>query len=633
MFRKLAPALNWIAFAFLAGAAVGVLGALRIALDNSYFQESMRGLAGRVLEAGALRGAGLGLFIATGGLVLFAGAWPVCRLILRSARMATVGAWTAVPIVALLAVAAYKLNRDVFPSLLSAASLLGNAALVLVALLAWWLLVKWLSRRQDSLRAIAGNGLVMATMAGLLVLLVGLPMGLARSWKVEVDAQQPNVLIVLIDTLRADRLGSYGYHRDTSPHIDRVAGEGWRFDAAIAQASWTKPSVASMITGLYARQTSVSSGEWAQQGEQGAVLVETLAAEHLTLAERLASGGYETAAFGKNHHLLEELGFSQGYLSYQWLHPAGRSAFNRILNRFFPDSEKEFAADWINDHFVEWLDAKADRKFFAYLHHIDAHWPYASPPPFSGMFTEKPAPEDFNSGNFLPGMVSKLKEDSGATVNPETLRAMSDAYDETIRYIDDGLGRLFELLKSRGLYDNTLVIITADHGEEFMEHGLLGHGQSLYDELIRVPLIVKFPCPGPHCSPRVVTSQVELVDVFPTVMQVLGIEPPASLVGRSLAEEASARRSAFSEFKSRIALRTPEWKWIYDDQEDAGKLYNLSQDPRETIDLAADEPAVRELLSVRLLDFAATRASIGVRNAVVADEQMLENLEALGYVK
>jgi arylsulfatase A-like enzyme len=255
------------------------------------------------------------------------------------------------------------------------------------------------------------------------------------------------------------------------------------------------------------------------------------------------------------------------------------------------------------------------------------------------MFTEKPAPEDFNSGNFLPGMVSKLKEDSGATVNPETLRAMSDAYDETIRYIDDGLGRLFELLKSRGLYDNTLVIITADHGEEFMEHGLLGHGLSLYDEVIRVPLIVKFPCPGPHCSPRVVTSQVELVDVFPTVLQVLGIEPPASLVGRSLAEEASAPRAAFSEFKSnsefksQIALRTPEWKWIYDDQADAGELYNLSQDPRETVDLAADEPAVRELLSVRVLDFAATHASIGAGNAVVADEKMLENLEALGYVK
>ncbi len=639
--RKLAPALNWIVLAGLVGASVGALNAMRIASENSYFQESMRGLAGRVLETGALRGACLGLLTAAGGFVLFALAWPGSRLILRSSRMATVGAWTAVPIIALLAVAAYRLNLDVFPSLLSAASLLGNAVLVLVALLAWWLLVKWLARRQDSLRALAGNGVVMTTMAGLLVLLVGLPMGLARTWKVEVDARQPNVLIVLIDTLRADRLGSYGYRRDTSPHIDRVAGEGWRFDVAIAQASWTKPSVASMITGLYARQTSVSSGDWAEQNQEGTVLVETLAAEHLTLAEQLASHGYETAAFGKNHHLLVELGFSQGYLTYQWLHPAGRGALDRVLERFLPDADPQFAAEWINDRFVDWLDAKADRKFFAYLHHIDIHWPYESPPPFSGMFTEKPAPEDFNSGNFLKRMVSKLREDSSATVNPETLRAMNDAYDEGIRYVDDGLGRIFELLQRRGLYDDTLIIITADHGEEFMEHGLLGHGKSLYDEVIRVPLIVKFPCPGPHCSPRVVTSQVELVDVFPTVMQVLGIEPPTSLAGRSLAGEASASRAAFSEFKSnsglktQIALRTPEWKWIYDEQDDTGELYDLAQDPGEANDLATSEPALRELLSARVLDFAATHLKDDAVSAfaVKADERMLENLKALGYVQ
>lgn len=196
-FRKFAPALNWIVLAALVGASVGALNALRIASENSYFQESMRGLAGRVLETGALRGACLGLLTAAGGFVLFALAWPVSRLILRSSRMATVGAWTAVPIIALLAVAAYRLNLDVFPSLLSAASLLGNAVLVLVALLAWWLLVKWLARRQDSLRALAGNGVVMTTMAGLLVLLVGLPMGLASTWKVEVDARQPNVWRIL----------------------------------------------------------------------------------------------------------------------------------------------------------------------------------------------------------------------------------------------------------------------------------------------------------------------------------------------------------------------------------------------------------------------------------------------------
>ncbi len=276
---------------------------------------------------------------------------------------------------------------------------------MIAALVLWWLSVKWLARHQERLRVMAANGVATAVMAGLLALVVGLPIGLAQLWKVEVDAQKPNVLIVLIDALRADRLGIYGYQRDTSPNLDKLASQGWRFNAAIAQASWTKPSVASMITGLYVRQTSVSSGAWAQQGQQGAVLVQALAAQHLTLAEQLAAMGYETAAFGENHHLVPELGFSQGYLKYDWRQPVRIGPLRQIVKRFEP----EFVAEWINDRFIDWVDANSGRKFFAYLHHIDVHWPYKSPAPFSGMFTTKASPEDFNAAKFIPDTVARLK--------------------------------------------------------------------------------------------------------------------------------------------------------------------------------------------------------------------------------
>jgi glucan phosphoethanolaminetransferase (alkaline phosphatase superfamily) len=349
LLRKFAPALNWTAFTVLIGALAGVIGALRLASSNAYFQEPMRNLAGRVLELGALRGTWLGLLAALAGFLVFAIAWPIGRIVFRSARKATLGAAAAIPALALLGIVAYWLNLQVLPSFLSAASLLGNAALIIVALILWWLTVKRLARHDARLRVIAGSGTAMATMAALLVFVVGLPIALAMAWKVNVDAQNPNVLIVLIDALRADRLGAYGYHRDTSPNLDKLASEGIRFDAAIAQASWTKPSIASMLTGLYARQTSVSSSSWAEEGQEGAILVQTLAPRHVTLAEQLVSMGYETGAFGENHHLLPDLGFSQGYLRYEWKQPVRIAPLRQIVKRF----ESPFVADWINDRFFD----------------------------------------------------------------------------------------------------------------------------------------------------------------------------------------------------------------------------------------------------------------------------------------
>lgn len=629
--RRIMPALNWTAAMVLTGALAGLIGALRLASANDYFQEPMRNLAGRVIEIGALRGAGLGLVVAVAGLLVFVIAWPIGRMIFRSSRTATIGAAAAIPAMALLALVAFWVNVRFLPSFLTVASLLGNAALIIVALVVWWLAAKRFARHDARLRVIAGNGAALATMAVLLVLALGLPVALAQSWKVEPDPQKPNVLIVLIDTLRVDRLGVYGYPRDTSPNLDKLASEATRFDAAIAQASWTKPSMASLLTGLYARQTSVSSGTWAQEGQEGAVLVQQLAAKHVTLAEKLAAMGYETGAFGENHHLVPELGFAQGYLRYDWRQPVRLGPLREIARRF----ESRFIADWINDRLFGWLDAKEGKRFFAYLHHIDVHWPYESPAPFSGMFTTAPAPEDFNRSKFMPNTVERLREGGVGELNPATLRAMSDAYDEGIRYVDDRLGKVFDELRRRGVYDDTLIIVTADHGEEFLEHGLLGHGESLYDEVIRVPLIVKFPCPGPQCASRVVSAQVELVDVFPTVLGAVGAEAPANLVGRNLADPASGSRTAYSELTSRIALRTPQWKWIYDEQDDAGELYDLAQDPGEANDLATSEPALRELLSARVLDFAATHLKDDAVNAyaVEADERMLENLKALGYVK
>ncbi len=180
---------------------------------------------------------------------------------------------------------------------------------------------------------------------------------------------------------------------------------------------------------------------------------------------------------------MPELGFAQGYQTYDWLQPFRLSALAKINNRYRPEFAGNFVAERIDDHFLDWLESNADGRFFAYLHHINVHWPYRSPAPFSGMYMKSPPSEDFNVEKFMPNTNEKHLTGSGPRLSPETLRAMSDAYDEGIRYVDDSLGKMFAELARRGLYDNTLIIITADHGEEFMEHGLIGHGETLYDEV------------------------------------------------------------------------------------------------------------------------------------------------------
>jgi arylsulfatase A-like enzyme len=235
----------------------------------------------------------------------------------------------------------------------------------------------------------------------------------------------------------------------------------------------------------------------------------------------------------------------------------------------------------------------------------------------------------------MTSLTDALRTGELTTVDPGLLTAMSDAYDEGIRYVDDRLGEVLEALKQRGLYDNTLVIVTADHGEEFLEHGMLGHGESLYDEVIRVPLIVKFPCPGSHCGHRRIDSQVELVDIFPTLMQVADLEPGETLVGRSLLDPLAEGRNAYSEWEQSVSLRTPQWKLIYEQQEDSGELYHLTEDPGEKRNRFESDRVVVDLLTAHVLDFAATHRNLASAegSTVEADQGMLENLRALGYVQ
>ncbi len=315
-----------------------------------------------------------------------------------------------------------------------------------------------------------------------------------------------NVLVILIDALRPDHLGVYGYERPTSPTIDRLAAEGVLFESAFSQASWTKPSVPSLFTGLYPIEHRVFTGS--DEERPGRITSDVLAEKHTTIAEVFQAQGYRTAAFLDNAQLRDFLGFAQGFETYE-----------EDLGR----------AEAITSRFVDWLRELDEEPFFAYVHYLDPHWPYDPPAPYDQLFP-KPTGTSIDFGTLNWKHLERQIEDGRMIPNADDLAALQALYDGEIRYNDQAIGSLLDALREHDLLKSTLIVLTADHGEEFWEHGRLGHGRSLYDEVLHVPLILRLP----GGVPARIADQVELVDVMPTLLDLSGIPIPEDLSGKSL---------------------------------------------------------------------------------------------------
>ena len=322
-----------------------------------------------------------------------------------------------------------------------------------------------------------------------------------------IEEEHTNVIVILIDALRADQLGCYGYHRETTPNLDRFSKEAVTFKRATSQTSWTKPSIPSLFTSLYPSRHGVLEGS--SKDTKGHITSDILADSLLTLAEAFRGHGYSTVAFVHNAQLRGFLGFAQGFDLYQ---------------------DRAGDAEHINVEFENWLDQRTGGSFFAYLHYLDVHWPYQPPAPYDPMFGTYSSGIDFNTDEWKA--LRKDINNGRVNLSDEDLGKMVALYDGELRYLDDQLGSLFSDLRRRGLYTNSLVIVTADHGEEFLEHDKIGHGQSLYRELLWIPLMIKFP--GGKWHGREVEDMAGLIDVLPTLADYLGWEPPADTDGRSL---------------------------------------------------------------------------------------------------
>ena len=450
-------------------------------------------------------------------------------------------------------------------------------------------------------------------------------------------------VLVVIDTLRADHLGAYGYARPTSPRIDAFAGDATLFRNAVSPSPWTMPAVATLMTSLHpsvhgARYATSREGlEWSTDPSEIRA-ADALHPSRTTLAEILAGEGFATAAFVRGAYVSRAFGMAQG--------------FER-----FSDNDRPGIRFQI-EGLLDWLDAHGAERFFAYLHVLEVHAPYEATGPLLLDAFEWPAVDveavrpaiaeererylrtDFDPG--YSGPVTGSRENLEALgarprLSERDLRHLVALYDREIAYVDYWIGRLLDGLRERELYDDAVIVLTSDHGEEFLEHSGLEHGYSYFEEMLRVPLVVRVPSEG---TGRSVGQQVGLVDLLPTLLEALGLPPVAPVQGRSIlpllrGEDLPARPQLgeASMVVDLAALRTNEWKYVK--QKDTEALFDLRADPGETVNRCREEAASCRFLRRRFRalrrEGAALAAELPAAEPARPGEEDRERLRALGY--
>lgn len=431
---------------------------------------------------------------------------------------------------------------------------------------------------------------------------------------------RPDIILITIDTLRADRLGCYGYDRSTSPHIDRVAETGVLFEKAWSTANWTKPAMASLITSLDPLRHMVRRGTLRDGRREGAA-EEILDRGFITLAEALEGSGHRSFGFSSNPFLTLETGFGQGFDVFEQFDFADGSVVRDAVFRHIPAM-------------------KSSRPYFAWIHFVDPHEPYPPRDPEERSTAEK---EIGCSGECFEKRfhkrLARATRASDPAIRERALDRLQRLYDEQIRYTDELVG---ELLSRLPRADSALLIVTSDHGEQFLEHGELGHRQGMFEEEVAVPLILRFP--GRLSKGRRVSTPVSILDVGPTLLELAGSELPPSFTGRSLSEVAatggsSESRELFAECAApedrHIAVwREGRWKYMVHLSENWEKLFDLEIDPFETNDVAAEEPErlkrMRNQVWSRYEDYKERRKAAPTREI---DPELLEMLESLGYIE
>jgi arylsulfatase A-like enzyme len=421
---------------------------------------------------------------------------------------------------------------------------------------------------------------------------------------------KPNILWIVMDTVRADHLSCYGYYRDTTPNIDEIASEGILFENAISAAPWTPPSHASMFTGMFPSRHGMDAEHmWLDEDFQ-------------TVAEVLRLHGYRTFAYSNNPHIDPTRNLSQGFDTLEVTQGGKLKAGSQLTDLLKATEIKIIIQNYLlmddgarrtNEVVKKWIsDAhQEETPFFVFINYMEAHARYHPPESYAMPYL----PEDVNMAEamsvgkgLLPYITGRVEYDAE---DFEILRAL---YDGEISYLDFKMGQLFDYMEELKILDNTILIIAADHGENFGEHHLVQHAFCVYDTLLHVPLIIRYPASF-EAGIRV-DEQVQLTDIFPTLLDITGIDwnEKGLLQGRSLVKGGQESESAFaiaeyaiwiqeikklaedyrkfdiSKYARRLkTVRTEEFKYIWA-SDGRDELYNIRQDPGELDNIIEDEP-------------------------------------------
>jgi arylsulfatase A-like enzyme len=447
------------------------------------------------------------------------------------------------------------------------------------------------------------------------VALVAAPFAV-RAAKVERPAARrgaPNIVLISIDSLRADHLHAYGYARRTSPNLDALAAQGAVFETVISPTSWTLPAHMTLMTSLAPEEHGVITNRL------------RLARGIDTLPQRLQRSGYATAGFVSATYLDGLYGFSRGfdeYDDYTLLRVAGEKSRTAVTSQ----QVAQRAVAYLQKR----SGANDQHPFFLFLHFFDVHYDYNPPPPFAGMF-------DAGYSGRATGNVDSVHQ--GMPRND--LNHVVSLYDGEIAWVDWNIGKILASLRTLGLDDNTIVAITADHGEEFLEHGQAAHYKTLYDEVLRVPLVVRYPG---HVAPgRRVPGQVRLMDVAPTLLALAGLpvaHPRGGTEARSLSclltsplLRQAPKLPAFGDLRGEVAsVRTGDAKLIRNLRTNKEEFYDLDHDPGERKNIDAVNPRERDELRIILNRWRSSATTSASNPADLEDEEKAA-LKSLGYMQ
>jgi arylsulfatase A-like enzyme len=428
------------------------------------------------------------------------------------------------------------------------------------------------------------------------------------------DARPRGAILIVVDTLRADHLGVYGYEQPTSPEIDAWAARGVVFERAFSTSPWTMPSFGSLLTGALPSRHAAGRRLRESGWKQTTRLDRSLA----TLPEALRADGVVTGAIMNNAWLPPAVGMNRGFDSYDFKPPT--------------DSFERGASQSV-DEALAWIDRQGDSRFFLMLHILDPHMTYDAPPPFRGMFTSK------IEGPFeLPIREPRMIDARADRVGAAERAFIVAAYDEEIASVDHALGRLFAALESRGLWNDLLVVLTSDHGEELFDHGGFEHGHTMHRELLHVPLLVW----GPGLESGRRSEAVSLADVPVTIAEGMGLTTFEAPFGQSLwpaptRDDPTGPRLLVAEGtlygpEQASSIRWP-LKVIVETQSRRRQLFQLEQDPGEERDLVLETPRVARALAEELQARLEAARSGAVVDEMELDAETREQLRVLGYVE